>query len=93
MRVSLKWLKKYVELPSDDDYVFMDTEEDTILACKTCIKKFLKENNTTKNELKSDYDNFKLLVFKLRNEYKLSYRKIADELGISKDKIRKVFDN
>ena len=74
----------------EGQYVFIDVEEDEERTYKEFINIFLKENNIKLQNLNDDNENLKRLVQILNTEYKMSLRKISNELNIGREKIRKI---
>lgn len=84
----------YKNIDSDikEDYIFMDVDVDDNQTCKKVIKDFLEKYDINLIILKKDNEYLKRLTVILKDKYKISFRKIACELGISKDKIRKIYN-
>ena len=80
--------KKYIT--SDDDYVFMEDDEDKDEVLKDIFNRVLKEKSISKTELINHRDILKNLVAKLKNENGISYRKIEKITGISREVLRKL---
>ncbi len=58
--------------------------------CRRIIKNFLDKNNMTKNQMLENQEKTKELILKLRKIGGISYRNIEEELGIKKDKLRRL---
>ena len=76
----------------DNKYSFIDIEEETEQNYKQTIAYFLKTRNLNEESLSKNHDELKKLVEILRNDYKLSLRKIAELLHIGREKVRKVYN-
>lgn len=72
-------------------YVFLDAEEDNLEKCKKAVKSFLEENNIALESLKKDKNQLKKLLILLKDENNISLRKIAKEIDISREKIRRLY--
>lgn len=79
--------KKYLKAV-DDDYVFMDIDDDKDSLYNEAINKYLKENDLDLDKLKKDKNKLRSLIILLKNEYKMSLRKISESLGVAREKIR-----
>ena len=66
-------------------------EEDNLEKCKNAVKSFLEENNIALESLKKDKNQLKKLLILLKDENNISLRKIAKEIDISREKIRRLY--
>ena len=82
--------KKYLKV-FDDDYVFIDIDEDKNSVYNEAINKYLKENNLNLDKLKEDKHKLRRLIIILKNEYKMSLRKISESIGIARETIRMLY--
>lgn len=78
-------------LKQDENYIFIDVDEDIKKSYKDFIQEYLKNNNIKPNELVKNRNALKELVSILNNEYGLSLRKVAIELNINRERIRTIF--
>ena len=76
-----------------EDYLFMDINENKNETCKKEIKRFMIENDISLHELKEDIKKLRQLIIFLRNYHNISLRKIAEELSINREKVRKIYKN
>ncbi len=78
--------KKNNTIITEKNYVFLETEEEIEKECKTYIEKYKNENclNNKKNQ--------KELITVLKNQYNISFRKIAKYLNINREKVRKMYE-
>ena len=81
----------YKEIATDEEYVFMDVEEDASKICRDVIKFFLDENNVDMDKIKEQKDKLRELIKLLRNQYDISLRKISEEININREKIRQIY--
>ena len=82
---------KKIKSKSNEKYAFIDVDETKEEICKNIIHKFLMMNEIEKEELKDDKIKLKKLIILLKEEYKISLRKISEELGINREKIRTLY--
>ena len=76
---------------NEENYLFIDIDEDKV-NCKQIINDYLKLNTIDILDLKKDKVKLKNLINILHNKYNISLRKIAEETKISREKIRKIFN-
>ena len=74
----------------NENYTFIDTEEDKKIDCKEIIGQILNEYNIKPEELNKDKECLKKLVKILNIEYKMSLRKIAEQLNVNREIVRKI---
>ena len=74
----------------EKDYNFIDVEE---VKCDIIIKDYLRKNNISLGDMKKDPEYLRELISILKNDYKISLRKIADELNIGRETVRKIYKN
>lgn len=61
--------------------------------CKEALEEFLQNNNINLLELKKDKTKLKKLVILLKDKYNVSFRKISKEINISREKLRRIYNN
>lgn len=76
---------------SEDEYIFIDTEEDLEVEYKQAIKDYLTKNNIDLKGLKKDAEKSKQLILLLKDHYNISLRKIAKEIEINREKVRQLY--
>ena len=76
--------KKYNHKLENNDYVFIETDEDREKECKAFIEQYINEKGIDTTE------NLKFLIIFLRDKYNISERKMAEYLNISRYIIRKI---
>ena len=81
---------KKIVYETNNDYVFIDTDDDKDDICKNVISKFLVENNIDLIELKSDKRKLRELLIILKNQNNISFRKISQEIGINRETLRNI---
>lgn len=75
---------------TNEDYVFIDNNDDKDDVCKNVISSFLVENNIDLIELKSDKQKLRELLIILKNQNNISFRKISQEIGINRETLRNI---
>ena len=75
---------------NEDNWAFIDTEEDTNKCCEVMLKEILKKNNIDFVELKNNRDILYDIVKIMSKRYNYSLRKISEKLGIGRESIRKL---
>lgn len=75
---------------NEDNWAFIDTEEDTNKCCEVMLKEILKKNNIDLVELKNNRDILYDIVKIMFKRYNYSLRKISEKLGIGRESIRKL---
>ena len=73
------------------NYIFIDVEDDKQKNCKNIIKEFLLENNLELDNIKKDRKKLKELIIILKSDYNISLRKIAEEIGLNRETVRKIY--
>lgn len=82
---------KEISYNADESFAFIDIAEDRTEIYKKVIGNFLLENGLNLNDLKKDIVKSKKLITLLKNQYNVSLRKIADEIGINREKVRQIY--
>lgn len=75
----------------DNQYVFLDVDDNKKDSCKKIIEQFLEENKTDYIDLKDNERMLRRLLIILKDDYKISLRQIAKELKIGREKIRNIY--
>ena len=83
---------KKVKNFKNDEYSFIDTDEDIEIIIDYFINSFLKKHNISLDLLKKNNDLLKELVVKLRQIYNISYRTISKKINISRETIRTIYN-
>lgn len=84
--------ENYLEKTSHDSIKFLEDEDDNKEEKNSIINRILKENSITKYDLlaKENLQKLKEIIYILKNEYGISYREIEKNIGISREKLRKL---
>lgn len=77
----------------EDEYVFIDIDEEPKKRCKDVINEYLCENKLNLINLKDNENKLRDLIILLKNQYNISLRKIAEEIGIDREKVRLIYKN
>lgn len=84
---------KKIDKELKEGYVFIDVKEDNQRICEEIIEEFLIENKMKLNEVKKDKEKLRELVIVLKREYNISLRKIAKEIKLNRETVRKLYNN
>jgi len=84
---------KKIDKELKEGYVFIDVKEDNQRICEEIIEEFLIENKMKLNEVKKDKEKLRELVIILKTEYNISLRKIAKEIKLNRETVRKLYNN
>ncbi len=80
---------KEINVDIDENYFFIDTDEDVEIIRKNVIHNFLLKNNIN---LYNNQSKLSELVVLLKEKYNIPLRKIARELNMNREKIRKIYE-
>lgn len=83
---------KKIDFIITENYNFIDVEEDYHNNYKYIINNYLNYKKINIDDLKKDKNKLKELIILLRDKYNLSYRKISEEINISREKIRYIYN-
>lgn len=73
-------------------YEFMDMDKNIEDICDNVIKSFLQKNNIDLVELENNKIKLKELITLLKDNYNISFRKIAKEINLNREKIRRIYN-
>ena len=76
---------KKLNIENESNYVFIEAEEEKEKIYKKKIEKFYKENDI------DDITQLKELIKILKDKYNISFRQMANDLNINREKIRKLY--
>jgi len=79
------------EFPENEEYIFIDVNEEKDDICKKVINEFLVENNIKLKNFKSDKKRLRQLLIILKDKYNISLRDISKELNIARETIRNIY--
>ena len=83
---------KEINKDLDDNYVFIDIDDNKETDHQDIINKFLIENNIKQIDLKNNNNKIKELIILLKEKHHISLRKIAKELGLNREVIRRIYN-
>ena len=83
---------KRIDKELNEKYTFIDVDDNDEDIGKKIIKKFLKENGIELVDLKRNKRKLKELIIILKEQYNISLRKIAKEVHMGREKIRRLYD-
>ncbi len=83
---------KEINKDLDDNYVFIDIDDNKETAHQDIINNFLIENNIKQIDLKNNNNKIKELIIMLKEKHHISLRKIAKELGLNREVIRRIYN-
>lgn len=83
---------KKINIKPNDQYSFIDIEEDKKSLCAQLVKEFLMKNNIELHTLKKDKTKLREIIIKLRRQNKISFRTISNILKINRETIRKEYN-
>ena len=81
--------RKSIKNIAEQEYIFIDAEVERNDG--QIIKEYLKQNNISLIDIKNNKALLNVSVKNLKNNYKISLRKIAEELNIGRETIRKIY--
>ena len=74
------------------EFIFLDIEEDREDLIKQVIERFLMCNKLKLKDLQKERGKLTELIYILRDKYKMSFRKISEELEIGRERIRRNYN-
>ena len=77
---------------NNEEYVFIDVDEKNETTGNKIIEAYLKENRIDLKSIKQSKELLKELILFLKDENKISLRKIAEELELSRETVRKIYN-
>ena len=83
---------KHINIENVNKYAFIDIEEELERNYKDYIKEFLKNKNLNLLNLKENNQEIRILICNLKKKYGISLRKIAEEIGIPRETLRRIYN-
>lgn len=80
-----------INIKSNEDYIFIDIDEDKNELCKEIIEKFLKQNKIEMKGLRESKDELRELIKLLKGKYNISFRTISKNINMGRESIRKEY--
>lgn len=82
---------KKIDNEVEENYQFMEIDEDKEKVDKNFIENFLLNNKIELTEIKENMQKLKEIITVLKDEYNISLRKISESFNINREKIRKIY--
>lgn len=82
---------KKINFINNEEYVFIDVEEDKELLCKRLVKEFLEEKELKLEELRNNKIELRELIKTLK-KHNISFRTISDTININREKLRREYN-
>lgn len=83
---------KKINRKINEQYSFIDDEETKEREYKNFIEDFLIKNNIKTTQIGENEDVLQEFITILKNKYKISLRKISEDLNINREKIRRIYN-
>ena len=83
---------KIINRKINEQYSFIDDDDAKEREYKSFIEDFLIKNNIKTNQIGENEDVLQEFVTILKNKYKISLRKISEDLNINREKIRRIYN-
>ena len=83
---------KIINRKINEQYSFIDDDETKEREYKSFIEDFLIKNNIKTTQIGENEDILKEFINILKNKYKISLRKISEDLNINREKIRRIYN-
>lgn len=83
---------KRIDKESNENYTFIDVDDNDENMGEEIIKKSLKENGIELIDLKRNKRKLKELIIILKEQYNISLRNIAKKVHMGREKIRRLYD-
>lgn len=83
---------KRIDKELNENYTFIDVDDNDENMGEEIIKKFLKENGIELIDLKRNKRKLKELIIILKEQYNISLRNIAKKVHMGREKIRRLYD-
>jgi putative transposase len=84
---------KYKEINENliDEYSFIDIEDDNLRKSENVIKEILRKYNKNLDDIRKNKKELKEFITILKEKEGISLRKIADELKLSRESVRRIY--
>ncbi len=84
---------KYKEINENliDEYSFIDIEDDNLRKSENVIKEILRKYNKNLDDIRKNKKELKEFITILKKKEGISLRKIADELKLSRESVRRIY--
>ena len=82
---------KKIDFIDDEEYVFIDVEEDKEIICEKLVKEFLNKKKMKMEEVRENKAELKKLI-KILKQYKIAFRTISKTININREKLRREYN-
>ena len=82
---------KKIDFIDDEEYAFIDVEEDKEIICEKLVKEFLNKKKMKMEEVRENKAELKKLI-KILKQYKIAFRTISKTININREKLRREYN-
>ena len=82
---------KKIDFIDDEEYVFIDVEEDKEIICEKLVKEFLNKKKMKMEEVRENKAELKKLI-KILKQHKIAFRTISKTININREKLRREYN-
>ena len=82
---------KKIDFIDDEEYAFIDVEEDKEIICEKLVKEFLNKKKMKMEEVRENKEELKKLI-KILKQHKTAFRIISKTININREKLRREYN-
>ena len=82
---------KKIDFIDDEEYAFIDVEEDKEIICEKLVKEFLNKKKMKMEEVRENKAELKKLI-KILKQQKIAFRTISKTININREKLRREYN-
>lgn len=82
---------KKIDFIDDEEYAFIDVEEDKEIICEKLVKEFLNKKKMKMEEVRENKEELKKLI-KILKQHKIAFRIISKTININREKLRREYN-
>ena len=82
---------KKIDFIDDEEYVFIDVEEDKEIICEKLVKEFLNKKKMKMEEVRENKAELKKVI-KILKQHKIAFRTISKTININREKLRREYN-
>lgn len=82
---------KKIDFIDDEEYAFIDVEEDKEIICEKLVKEFLNKKKMKMEEVRENKAELKKLI-KILKQHKIAFRTISKTININREKLRREYN-
>ena len=82
---------KKIDFIDDEEYAFIDVEEDKEIICEKLVKEFLNKKKMKMEEVRENKAELKKLI-KILKQHKIAFRIISKTININREKLRREYN-